>query len=162
MSWLDWLTVEARNGNAEALAILRDRSKRNHRSGNAVGDHIAGIEYNNNQSISGSVESVTKEGTVFYKAGTAAVRDDGKRLFVASNVVNYSLVDVLQFAINQYGNHLSVNGSDAFKSTVVRTAAQNKIRVTFDDPELERHRVQLMKQVVLQKRSKTSTYRRSL
>ena len=162
MSWLDWLTVEVSNGNAEALAILRARSKRDGRCGVVVGDHIAGIEYNNNQSISGSVESVTKEGTVFYKAGTAAVRDDGKRLFVSKHAVDDSLIDVLQMAVRKYGNHLSVNGSDEFKSTVVQAAVQNRIRVTFDDQELERHRNQLLRQVVFQKRSNTSTLQRRL
>jgi len=162
MSWLDWLTVEAKNGNAEALAVLRARSKRSNGTGAVMGDHIAGIEYNNKQFRMGDIESVTKDGTVFYKSGTTAVRDDGKRLFVSKHAVDDSLADVLKVAISKYGNHLSVHGTDAFKSAVVRTAVQNRIRVTFDDPELERHRVQLMKQVVFQKRSKTSTPSRSL
>lgn len=162
MAWLDWLTIEAKNGNAEALSILRARSKRDDRSGMVMGDHIAGIEYNNNQSRTDNIESVTKDGTVFYKAGTTAVRDDGKRLFVSQSALDDSLVDVLQVAINKYGNHLSINGTDAFKSAVVQAAVQSRIRVTFDDPKLERHRSQLMKQVVLQKRSKTSTLQRSL
>ncbi|MCP5245399.1 MAG: relaxase, partial [Burkholderiales bacterium] len=159
--WLDWLALETKNGNAEALAVLRARSKIDSRTGAVKGDHIAGNKYNNNQSRTDNIESVTKDGTVFYRAGSTAVRDDGKRLFVASNVLNDSLVDVLQVAISKYGNHLSVNGTDAFKSAVVHAAVQNRIRVTFDDPELERHRKQLSKQVVFQKRSKTSTYRRS-
>ena len=162
MAWLDWLAVEARNGNAGALAVLRARNKRVERDGTVKGDHIAGIEYNNNQSRTDNIESVTKDGTVFYKTGSMAVRDDGKRLFVSQHALDNSLVDVLQVAINKYGNHLSVHGTDAFKSAVVRSAVQNRIRVKFDDPELERHRSQLMKQVVFQKRSKTSTYRRRL
>ncbi|MCB1937543.1 MAG: relaxase, partial [Nitrosomonas sp.] len=85
-----------------------------------------------------------------------------KRLFVSQSALDDSLVDVLQVAINKYGNHLSVHGTDTFKSAVVRTAAQNRIRITFDDPELERYRSQLMKQIVFQKRPKTSTLQRSL
>ncbi|MDR4516170.1 MAG: relaxase/mobilization nuclease domain-containing protein [Nitrosomonas sp.] len=162
MAWLDWLTIEAKRGNTEALAILRARSNRRNGTSSVLRDSIAGNKYNNDKSRTDGIESVTKDGTVFYIAGTTAVRDDGKRLFVASNVLNDSLVDVLQFAIKKYGNHLSVNGSDDFKKSIVQTAVQNKIRVTFDDPELERHRKQLSKQVVFQKRSKTSTHRRSL
>lgn len=162
MAWLDWLAAEAQNGNAEALAALRARSKRDSRNGVVKGDHIAGIEYNNNQSKTSDIESVTKDGTVFYKAGTTAVRDDGKRLFVSPHALGDSLADVLQVAISKYGNHLSVNGSDDFRKSVVQAAVQNKIRVTFDDPELERRRSQLLKQVVFQKRSKTSTLTRSL
>ena len=162
MAWLDWLTIEAKNGNAGALVALRARNKRVERDGAVKGDHIAGIEYNNNQSRTDNIESVTKGGTVFYKAGTIAVRDDGKRLFVSQHALDNSLVDVLQVAISKYGSHLSVNGSDAFKSAVVRTAVQNKIRVTFDDPVLERQRNQLSRQAVFQKRPKTSTLQRSL
>lgn len=162
MAWLDWLTVEAKNGNAEALAVLRARSKRDAGSDAILGDHVAGIEYNNNQSRTDKIESITKDGTVFYRVGNTAVRDDGKRLFVSPNTLNDSLADVLQVAINKYGNHLSINGSDDFRKSVAQAAAQNRIRVTFDDPELERYRSQLMKQVVFQKRSKTSTLQRSL
>ncbi|MCB1985871.1 MAG: relaxase/mobilization nuclease domain-containing protein, partial [Nitrosomonas sp.] len=162
MSWLDWLTAEAKNGNAEALAVLRARSRRDDRSGAVMGDHISSVEYNNNQSINDGIESVTKDGTVFYRTGTTTIRDDGKRLFVTKHTSDDSLADVLQVAISKYGNHLSVHGTDAFKSVVVQAAVQSRIRVTFDDPELERHRRQLMKQVVFQKRSKTSTYRRRL
>ncbi|SEN34814.1 TraI/MobA(P) family conjugative relaxase [Nitrosomonas marina] len=162
MAWLDWLTVEARNGNTEALAVLRARSKRGDRSGAVMGDHLAGIEYDNNQSRTDKIESITKDGTVFYKTGTSAVRDDGKRLFVTKHNVDDSLADVLQFAIDKYGNHLSVNGSDDFRKSVVQAAVQNRIHVTFDDPELELHRRQLSRQIVFQKRSKTSMCRRSL
>ncbi|MDR4515016.1 TraI/MobA(P) family conjugative relaxase [Nitrosomonas sp.] len=162
MTWLDWLTVEARDNNAEALAVLRARSKRDDRNGADLGDYIDGYKYNNNQSRNNSIESVTKDGTVFYKAGATAVRDDGKRLFVSQHTLNESLADVLQVAINKYGNHLSVNGSDDFRKSIVQTAVQNGIRVTFDDPELERHRSQLSRQVVFRKRSKTSTLQRSL
>ncbi len=162
MSWLDWLTVEVKNGNVEALSVLRARSKRESRSGAVMGDHITGNKYNNDQSRKYEIESITKDGTVFYKVGNTAVRDDGKRLFVSQSTLDDSLVDVLQVAINKYGNHLSVHGTDAFKSAVVQAAVQSRIRVTFDDPELERHRSQLSRQVVFQKRSKTSTLQRSL
>ncbi len=162
MSWLDWLTIEAKSGDIEALAVLRARNKRDGRNTAVTDDHIAGIKYNNSRYKTDNIESVTKDGTVFYKAGNTAVRDDGKRLFVSPNTLNNSLADVLQVAINKYGNHLSVNGTDAFKSAVVRAAVQNSIRVTFDNPELERHRSQLSRQVVFLRRSKTSTLTRSL
>ncbi|SET46520.1 Relaxase/Mobilisation nuclease domain-containing protein [Nitrosomonas marina] len=159
MSWLDWLAMEAKNGNAEALSVLRAKSKRN---GRILDNHISGNQYDNNQPVNDSVEFVTKDGTVFYKVGNTAVRDDGKHLFVSPNTLNESLADVLQIAINKYGNHLSVNGSDDFRMSVVQAVVQNSIRVTFDDPELERQRNQLSRQVVFQKRSKTSTLSRSL
>jgi hypothetical protein len=146
MAWLDWLTVEAKNGNAEALSALRARSKKDSR---IAGNHLSGNPYQNNQSRNDTVESVTKDGTVIYRIGNAAIRDDGKRLFVSPNVLNDSLADVLQVAIDKYGNHLSVNGSDNFRMSVVQAAVQNSLRVTFDDKTLEHYRQQLLKQRIV-------------
>lgn len=143
MAWLDWLTVEAKNGNAEALSALRARSKKDSRM---AGNHLSGYPYQNNQSRNDTVEVVTKDGTVCYKIGNTAIRDDGKRLFVSSNALNDSLADVLQVAIKKYGNHLSVNGSDDFRKSVVQAAVQNSLPVTFDDKTLEHYRQQLLKQ----------------
>jgi hypothetical protein len=143
MAWLDWLTVEAKNGNAEALSALRARSKKDSRM---AGNHISGYPYQNNQSINETVEAVTKDGTVCYKIGNTAIRDDGKRLFVSPHVLNDSLADVLQVAIKKYGNHLSVNGSDDFRTSIVQAAVQNSLPVTFDDKALEHYRQQLLKQ----------------
>lgn len=143
MAWLDWLTLEAKNGNAEALSVLRARGKKD---GRMAGNHISGYPYKNNHSINDTVETVTKDGTVCYRIGNTAIRDDGKRLLVSPNALNDSLADVLQVAINKYGSHLSVNGSDDFRMSVVQAAVQNSLRVTFDDKTLEHYRQQLLKQ----------------
>lgn len=143
MAWLDWLIVEAKNGNAEALSALRARSKKD---GRVAGNHLSGYPYQNNRSRNDIVEAVTKDGTVCYRIGNTAIRDDGKRLFVSPNVLNDSLADVLQLAIDKYGNHLSVNGLDDFRTSVVQAAVQNNLQVTFDDKALERYRQQLLKQ----------------
>ena len=146
MAWLDWMIVEAKNGNAEALSALRARSKKDSRM---AGNHISGYPYQNNHSRNDSVEAVTKDGTVCYKIGNTAIRDDGKRLFVSPSALNDSLADVLQVAINKYGNHLSVNGSDDFRKSIVQDAVQNSLPVTFDDKALEHYRQQLLKQRIV-------------
>ncbi|SFK88877.1 Relaxase/Mobilisation nuclease domain-containing protein [Nitrosomonas aestuarii] len=143
MAWLDWLTVEAKNGNAEALSALRARSKKD---GRIQGNHLSGYPNKNNHSRNDTVEAVTKDGTVCYRIGNTAIRDDGKRLFVSPSALNDSLADVLQVAIDKYGNHLSVNGSDDFKKSIVQAAVQNSLPVTFDDKALEHYRQQLLKQ----------------
>jgi hypothetical protein len=174
MGWLDWLTFEAKNGNAEALAVLRSR-----RVGQFKGNQIT-TKQSNNDSITNnhfkdgfikdsSVESITKIGTVTYKAGLTTIRDDGKRLIVLPDTTQDALVDILQVAMKKYGSHLAINGTEQFRLEIAQVAAQNKIRVTFDDKQLEQYRQQLMKQHALrraqsvgQKRSATSTPRRSL
>jgi len=174
MGWLDWLAKEAKNGNAEALAVLRSR-----RVGQFKGNQIT-TKQSNDDSITNShfkdgfikdssVESITKIGTVTYTAGSTTIRDDGKRLIVLPDTTQDALADILQVAMKKYGSHLAINGTEQFRLQIAQVAAQNKIRVTFDDKQLEQYRQQLTKQHALsraqsvgQKRSTTSNTRRSL
>ncbi|UJP03666.1 MAG: relaxase/mobilization nuclease domain-containing protein, partial [Nitrosomonas sp.] len=172
MGWLDWLTKEAKNGNAEALAVLRSR-----RVGQFKGNQVSAKPSNdkpNGYSRDGfikdsSVESITKIGTVTYKAGSTTIRDDGERLIVLPDTTQDALVDILQVAMKKYGSHLAINGTASFRHEIAQAAVQNQMRVTFDDKPLEQYRQQLMKQHALsraqsadQKRSTTSNTRRSL
>jgi hypothetical protein len=115
-----------------------------------------------------SVESITKIGTVTYKAGSTTIRDDGKRLIVLPDTSQEALKDILQVAMKKYGSHLAINGTESFRLEIAEVAAQNQMRMTFDDKRLEQYRQQLMKQYkykaqsVGQKRSIPSTTRRSL
>ncbi|SEF85434.1 TraI/MobA(P) family conjugative relaxase [Nitrosomonas ureae] len=170
MGWLDWLTFEAKNGNAEALAVLRSR-----RSGQFKGNQVS-AKQSNDGSIANSyfkdvlVESITKIGTVTYKAGSTTIRDDGKRLIVLPDTSQKALRDILQVAMKKYGSHLAINGTEQFRLQIAQVAAQNKMRVIFDEKQLEQYRQQLTKQHALsreqsvgQKRPTTSvTTRRSL
>ena len=170
MGWLDWLAFEAKNGNAEALAVLRSR-----RSGQFKGNQVSAKQSDDSFSTddyfkSSFVESITKIGTATYKAGSTTIRDDGKRLIVLPDTTQDALVDILQVAMKKYGSHLAINGTEPFRLQIAQVAAQNQMRVTFDDKQLEQYRQQLMKQHALsraqsvdQKRSTTSiTTRRSL
>ncbi|MFZ1850879.1 MAG: TraI/MobA(P) family conjugative relaxase [Nitrosomonas sp.] len=170
MGWLDWLTIEAKNGNSEALAVLRSR-----RSGQFKGNQVSAKQSHDGPSANsyvkdGLVELITKIGTVTYKAGSTTIRDDGKRLIVLPDTTQDALVDILQVAIKKYGNHLAINGTESFRLEIAEVAAQNQMHVTFDDKRLEQYRQQLMKQHRVnkvqsagQKRPTTSiTTRRSL
>ncbi len=172
MGWLDWLAKEAKNGNAEALTVLRSR-----RSCQFKGNQISAKQSHdkpNGYSKDGfikdsSIESITKIGTVTYKAGSTTIRDDGNRLIVLPDTSREALVNILQVAVKKYGSHLAINGTESFRLEIAQAAAQNQMRITFDDKRLEQYRQQLMKQHALsraqsvgQKRSATSTPRRSL
>ncbi len=144
MAWLDWLVKEARHGNDEALEILRSRRSYQHQGNNVSGDQT------NNSSIKDSfVESITKCGTVIHKVGSTTIRDDGKRLIVLPDTSREALAHILQVAIQQYGSHLTINGTDQFRSEIAQVAANNKMRITFDDKVLEQRRQQLMKQQII-------------
>lgn len=173
MGWLDWLAKEAKNGNAEALAVLRSR-----RIGQFKGNQVSSKQSHdkpNGYFKDGfikvrSVESITRIGTVTYKAGSTTIRDDGKWLIVLPDTSQEALRDILQVAMKKYGSHLAINGTESFRLQIAQVAAQNQMRITFDDKPLEQYRQQLMKQHALsktqsvdQKRSTTSiTTRRSL
>jgi hypothetical protein len=169
MGWLDWLTFEAKRGNDEALAVLRSR-----RVGQFKGNQVSAKQSHDSSGANsyfkdGLVESITKIGTVTYKAGSTTVRDDGKRLIVLPDTTQDALVDILQVAMKKYGSHLAINGTEKFRLQIAQVAAQNKMRVTFDDKQLEQYRQQLTKQHALsraqsvrKKRSVTPTTRRSL
>ena len=173
MGWLDWLAFEAKLGNAEALAVLRSR-----RSGQFKGNQVSAKQSNDKPNgyfrdgfiKNSSVESITKIGTVTYKAGSTTIRDDGERLIVLPDTSQEALRDILQVAMKKYGSHLAINGTESFRLQIAQVAAQNQMRITFDDKPLEQYRQQLMKQHALsktqsvdQKRSTTSiTTRRSL
>ncbi|HMW21721.1 MAG TPA: relaxase/mobilization nuclease domain-containing protein [Nitrosomonas sp.] len=172
MGWLDWLAFEAKNGNAEALAVLRSR-----RIGQFKGNQVSAKQSNDKPNgyfkdgfiKDGSVESITKIGTVTYKAGSTIIRDDGERLIVLPETSREALADVLQVAMKKYGSHLAIDGTEPFRLEIAQVAAQNQMRVTFDDKRLEQYRQQLIKQHALsraqsvdQKRSTTSNTRRSL
>lgn len=167
--WLDWLAFEAKLGKTQALAVLRSR-----RVGQFKGNQIT-VEQSHDDSIANShfkdglVESISKIGTVTYKAGSTTIRDDGKRLIVLPDTSQEALRDILQVAMKKYGNHLAINGTESFRLEIAEVAAQNQMRITFDDKRLEQYRQQLMKQHVFsrtqsagQKQSVTSTTRRSL
>ena len=172
MGWLDWLAFEAKLGNAEALAVLRSR-----RSDQFKGNQVSAKPRNDKPNgyfkdgfiKDSSIESITKIGTVTYKAGSTTIRDDGNRLIVLPDTSREALVNILQVAVKKYGSHLAINGTESFRLEIAQAAAQNQMRITFDDKQLEQYRQQLMKQHALsraqsvgQKRSATSTPRRSL
>ena len=94
------------------------------------------------------MESITKIGTVTYKAGSTTIRDDGKRLIVLPDTSREALKDILQVAMKKYGSHLAINGTEQFRLQIAQVAAQNQMRITFDDKELEQYRQQLMKQLM--------------
>ena len=67
-------------------------------------------------------DSVTKKGTIIYKVGASAIRDDGDKLKVSREATKEGLEAALRMAMERYGNHITVNGTDDFKERIVRAA----------------------------------------
>jgi hypothetical protein len=64
-------------------------------------------------------------------------------LQVSNELENEGLQEALQLAIEQYGNRITINGTNKFKEQVVRVAVSAKMSLSFTDPTLENWRQQL-------------------
>ena len=133
--WADWLKQQATAGDGQALDALRAREaaqglKRNTIQGNgpAKPGHAPVID------------NITKKGTIIYRAGSSAVRDDGERLAVSSQADRAGVVAALRLAMERYGERITVSGSVEFKAAVIRAAVDAQLPITFADPALESRR----------------------
>ena len=139
LAWADWLRSKATAGDAEALAALRARESAQGLKGNTIRAHggttarHAGIA-----PLRATQDGVTKKGTVIYRVGASAIRDDGHSLNVSRGATQEGLEAALRLACERYGKQITVNGTDAFKELVARAAAASSLDITFDDDALER------------------------
>ena len=134
-TWADWLRQQAQAGDGRALDALRAREaaqglKRNTIQGNgpAKPGHAPVID------------NITKKGTIIYRAGSSAVRDDGERLAVSSQADHSGVVAALRLAMERYGERITVSGSVEFKAVAIRAAVDAQLPITFADPALESRR----------------------
>jgi hypothetical protein len=139
-SWADWLKAMAISGDSEALNALRARDMAH----GLNGDTVSGSGRQSTHKLRTEQDNITKKGTIIYRVGRTIIRDDGQRLKVSRGVTQTSLHAVLVMAIERYGEHIKVNGTDDFKEQVVQAAAAAKLPITFDDPTLERRRQELI------------------
>lgn len=141
--WLGWLQRQARQGDMEALTVLRARASRREPSRNSVlapaltavlNEQIEGIE----------LRSVMPTGTLIYRVPNATVRDDGTQLCL-SEVSAPAAEALLKIARAQYGRRIGVRGNDAFRIELVRAAIRSRVDIEFADPSLEGQRQQLQR-----------------
>ncbi len=157
LQWVDWLRREATKGDQESLAALRARVVTLGLKGNtvsAIGGELKRIGVKVDQ------VGVTKKGTVIYRVGASAVRDDGNRLKVSRGATREGLEVALRLAMERYGTHITVNGTADFKAQIVEVGATAKLCVTFADSTLERKRVSLVNHSTIKESNDESTDRR--
>lgn len=92
------------------------------------------------------MDNITKKGTIIYRAGKSAIRDDGEKLQISREATNEALKDALLLAKERYGSRITVNGSAQFKAQVIFTAATLNLPITFADAGMERRRQDLLNQ----------------
>ncbi len=143
LTWADWLRQQALAGDQEALRTLRARDA----SRGLTGDTIAAVGTRLvNAVVGANQDHITKQGTIIYRVGFSAVRDDGTRLQVSREVTNDGIDAALRLAIQKYGTTIAVSGSDAFKTRVIEVAARSRLTIRFDDPTLEYQRQRLTRE----------------
>ncbi|EOV4287852.1 TraI/MobA(P) family conjugative relaxase [Escherichia coli] len=139
-TWADWLKKEAHHGNDEALAALRARERAGLKGNTIQGEGQA----QQSPGHAPVVDNITKKGTIIYRAGSSAVRDDGDKLQVSREATQEGLQEALRLAMQRYGNRITVNGSVEFKARIIRAAADSQLPITFADPALESRRQALL------------------
>jgi len=126
-AWADWLQSQAMRGDPEALEALRGRPGA--------------------KAAVATADGITKTGTIIYRLGATAVRDDGQRLAISRGADVAGLVAALQLAAERYGSAIAVTGTEAFKSRLIEAAARSGLPITFSDPALEQRRQQLLPEI---------------
>lgn len=138
-TWADWLKKEALQGNSEALAALRSREAAQTLKGNTMqGKGKA------KPARAPEVDNITKKGTIIFRAGKTAVRDDGNRLQVSREATREGLQEALRMAMQRYGPRITVTGTVEFKAQIIRAAVDSRLPISFADPALESRRQALL------------------
>jgi hypothetical protein len=145
-TWVDWLRAEATAGDRLALAALRARAVAPRLPGNTVG----GTARSSGAPAPKACDSITKNGTVIYRFGATAVRDDGDKLTVSRGATEEGLQAALRMAMQRYGPLLRVGGTVDFRAQVVQAAVGARLAVRFDDALLEHRRRTLLEQAAAQ------------
>src|SRR5574340_305515 len=138
-AWADWLKKEALHGNADALTALRSREATQGLKGNTIAGR--GVATPGQAHVQ---DNITKKGTIIFRAGPAAVRDDGDKLQVSREATREAVQAALRLAMARYGTQITVNGTPEFKALVIRAAVDARFPMTFADPALEWRRQQLL------------------
>lgn len=141
-TWADWLRSQALIGSTEALAALRSREAATGLKGAAV----SGTTQRQAAAATPAVDGITKKGTIIYRAGASAIRDDGQRLEVSRQADQATVVEALKLAAQQLGTVLTVQGSAEFKAKAIRAAVDAGLVIQFSDPALEQRRISLTQQ----------------
>lgn len=147
--WADWLQAKALDGDQDALKALRARPGVKGLQGDAVA-----AEGQKQPAKAAPIEQdhITKEGTVIYRAGASAIRDDGSKLQLSRGANFDGIETALRMAAARYGEKITITGSDQFKELVAQTAAIRSLPIKFDDPALEQRR-QSLQQAIEKERS---------
>jgi len=155
-AWADWLKQKATEGEQDALTALRSREARQNLKGNIITGSKK--KSNINPVVDVQHDNITKTGTIIYKVGTCAIRDDGDFFKISRGSSQDGLKAALHMAMQRYGECITVNGSERFKDQIATIAANLKLNITFDDAALEQRRQALIQTSMTEKTNEPARY----
>ena len=162
-TWLSWLQEQAAAGRQEAIRTLRARAfglarkagaalrgddpLRSDRSRpGAAGAALRGDDAADPGLLPGRiVDGVTKRGTVIYRVGDDALRDDGESFRLSRAAGQSTAVLALKLAKERYGDTLRIDGDRAFWERMLQAAIAGQLDIRFADPSLETRRTETIR-----------------
>ncbi|WP_052494170.1 TraI/MobA(P) family conjugative relaxase [Nitrosospira sp. NpAV] len=138
-SWAHWLTLQAENGNTEAVAVLRSRKEREALRGDLL--TAAKNENAENIILKGLKLEADKDGALSYNTADGGLVIDRKTHVQSFRTTAGSSFIALELASKRFkGQALIVEGQADFQKDVARLAGLHKLDVRFADPALEQTR----------------------
>lgn len=140
LTWDDYLVAQARQGNIEALAVLRKRQTYRKEISRALltvetieqARHIIKPQFR---------PTVRKNGTIVYRARDGSLVYDQTAAISVKEVTEAATLLALSLADERFrGKALLVEGSDEFKLQVARLSSLQGLSMRFADAQLESER----------------------
>lgn len=140
-SWARWLTMQAENGNIEAVAVLRSRQEREAMCGDTLS--VAKNEIAENIILKGLKLHAGIDGSLTYNTTDGGLVIDRKSHVQSYRTTAGSSLMALELAAKRFnGQALIVEGQDSFQKEVAQLAGMKNINVRFANPALEKIRKQ--------------------
>lgn len=139
-SWADWLTQQAERGNAEALAVLRDREERQRKW---QGDLLTANRADKAKAVvlDKLKPKARKDGTMAYSTIDGGMVIDRNTHVQAQKATTGAALVALELASKRFdGQPLIVEGTDEFRQEVAQLAGMHGFNVRFADPTMEKTR----------------------
>ena len=157
-TWADWLTQLAERGNAEALALLRDREERTRRWN---GELLTADRADKAKAVvlDKLKPKARKDGTMAYSTIDGGMVIDRKTHVQAQKATTGAALVALELASKRFeGQALIVEGTDEFRLEVAQLAGMHGLKVTFTDPAMERMRRETAEHKEMEKAFQTEVY----
>jgi len=138
-TWLDWLQNRAAKGRTDALEALRSA-----RRSNPFPKDLIPLNQSQQTSPAPREAQVTKDGAIIERVAGYAIRRDEAGIFLDNqdSAPDEAVVAMLHHATNMFGTHLRTQGRDSFQIRMARVAGLNHLQIRFEDPEIEKVRLQ--------------------